>query len=54
MVAKPWRNRSCCSEAFENSLNLAERIEKSGFDPTFKRYFANPKEQKAFTLDVMY
>nr|WP_319573288.1 asparagine synthase-related protein [uncultured Draconibacterium sp.] len=49
---KPWRNRSCCSEAFENSLNLAERIEKSGFDPTFKRYFANPKEQKAFTLDV--
>jgi len=48
---RPWRRLSYCTEAFERSLNLEERIKKSGFDPTFKQFFENPKQQAVLIFD---
>jgi len=49
---QPWHKISYCTQPFEESLNLAQRIRKSGFDPTFKQYFANPKSQAIRIFDV--
>ena len=40
---EPWRKIAFINEAFEKSLNLIKRMRQSGFDPTFKHYFSNPK-----------
>ena len=47
-----WNKISYCTRAFQESLNLAERIKKSGFDPTFRYIFPNPKDQAILIFDV--
>jgi asparagine synthase (glutamine-hydrolysing) len=49
---RPWEGRSYCTRAFEESLNLAQRIKESGFDPTFTKYSPNPKSQAVRIFDL--
>jgi len=49
---RPWAEMSYCTEAFEESLHLAERIRKSDFDPTHKNYFTDPKRQVMRILNL--
>jgi asparagine synthase (glutamine-hydrolysing) len=48
---QPWNNISYCTKAFEESLDIAKRIKDSGFDPTFRGYYSDPKKQAQRILD---
>ncbi|MCI1778558.1 MAG: asparagine synthase-related protein [Bacteroidales bacterium] len=50
--SQPWREIAYSSEAFEKSLGLAEKIKRSGFDPTFKRYFKDPNCKAVLMLEL--
>ena len=49
---EPWREIAYSSKAFEQSLNLAQLIKQSGFDPTFKWYFKKPKQNAFLIFDA--
>jgi asparagine synthase (glutamine-hydrolysing) len=49
---QPWHSISYCTKTFEDSLMLAKRINESGFDPTSRSYYLNPKEQAIRIFDV--
>jgi len=49
---QPWEKISYCTKAFEESLNLAQRIRESGFDTTFTQYFPDPKRQAVRIFDL--
>jgi len=48
---RPWRKISYCAEEFEASLNLEESMRRSGFDPSYTRYYKNPKNQVTQIFD---
>ena len=49
---QPWNNISYCTKAFEESLDIAKRIKDSGFDPTFRCHYSDPKKQAVRIFDV--
>ncbi|MBP1638425.1 MAG: hypothetical protein H6Q17_8 [Bacteroidetes bacterium] len=49
---QPWDSRSYCSKTFEESLNLTKRIKASGFDPTFRCHYPDPKKQTMRIFDT--
>lgn len=49
---EPWRKIAFSTETFEKSLNIAKKIRQSGFDPTFRHYFANSKSPVFQILDL--
>jgi len=49
--SEPWREFAYSLPAFEKSVNLAQRIKQSDFDPTFKRYFKIPKQNVWMIFD---
>jgi asparagine synthase (glutamine-hydrolysing) len=48
---QPWNKISCCTKTFEDSLDLAKRINESDFDPTFKCHYSDPKKQALRIFD---
>jgi asparagine synthase (glutamine-hydrolysing) len=48
---RPWDSISYCTKTFEDSLDLAKRIKSSGFDPTFRRHYPDPKKQAVRIFD---
>nr|WP_319573276.1 asparagine synthase-related protein [uncultured Draconibacterium sp.] len=46
---EPWREIAYSTPEFEQSLQLGKRIKELGFDPTFKHYFRDAK-QNAFLI----
>ena len=50
--SRPWGHYSYCTREFEKSVRLVQRMRKSDFDPTFKLYFANPKDKARRIFDV--
>jgi asparagine synthase (glutamine-hydrolysing) len=49
---QPWKNISYCTEAYEKSQNLAQRIRQSWFDPTFNYYFHNETFKNTLSLNI--
>ncbi|MCE5344230.1 MAG: hypothetical protein LLF96_11700 [Eubacteriales bacterium] len=49
---RPWGDISYCARTFEDSLQIAEQIKKSGFDMSRKLYFKNPKSHAMRILDL--
>lgn len=48
---RPWNSISYCTKEFEESLNIAKRIKESGFDPTFRCHYTDPKKQAVRIFD---
>jgi asparagine synthase (glutamine-hydrolysing) len=48
---RPWRRHSFCTDQFEKSLQLDQKIHASGFDATYKQYFRDAKDNPRLILD---
>jgi asparagine synthase (glutamine-hydrolysing) len=48
---RPWRRHSFCTDQFEKSLQLDQKIHASGFDATYKQYFRDAKDNARLILD---
>jgi asparagine synthase (glutamine-hydrolysing) len=49
---RPWSSLSYCTKTVEDSLDLAKRIKASGFDPTSRNYYSDPKKQVVRIFDI--
>lgn len=49
---QPWNSLSYCTKTFEDFLDLAKRIKASGFDPTLRGFYSDPKKQAVRVFDV--
>ena len=48
---EPWREIAYSTRDFEKTIQLGNRIKESGFDPTFKRYFSDAKQNAHLIFD---
>jgi asparagine synthase (glutamine-hydrolysing) len=49
--SRPWGKISFMNPDLEKKLDLARKIRRSGFDPTFKRYYRDPKAEPRMIFD---
>jgi asparagine synthase (glutamine-hydrolysing) len=49
--SRPWGHISFMNPEQEKKLDLAGKIRRSGFDPTFKRYYRDPKAEPRMIFD---
>lgn len=48
---RPWEDKTYCTRAFEESLHISQKINESGFDPTFRQHFGDPQNPKILVLE---